>query len=417
MPQFRSQLGNQIISLSPQSETHSGGEGRIYRLPQDHTRAAKVYHEPTAEHAAKLQFMLSNPPKDQRAPKGHASIAWPIDLLYTMGNQPQIVGLVMNYVENTWPIINFYVPKARRRISPGFNYRYLHHTARNMAAAFHALHVQGYIVGDVSESNVLVTDTALVTLVDTDSFQVKDPRTGTIWPCPVGKTRFTCRELQGMKYRDVHRTVYHDVFGLAVLFFMLLMEGRHPFQGQLRGTPEPPPVEELISCGGFPYAKTQSSRYAPPPLAPSFAILDPVLQDLFIRCFVDGHREPEARPAADEWFKGLEKAEANLVKCSVNKQHLYGKHLNTCPWCERSRKPSGVVPFPAQQVPVQVPLPDTRMSTTSRTVRCRECGESNAYDQLYCRKCLAFLETVPCAGCGSLNPKRAGYCGYCGEKH
>ena len=36
-------------------------------------------------------------------------------------------------------------------------------------------HVRGYVVGDVNESNILVTPTALVTLgMDTDSFQVPD---------------------------------------------------------------------------------------------------------------------------------------------------------------------------------------------------------------------------------------------------
>ena len=42
-----------------------------------------------------------------------------------------------------------------------------------------------------NESNILVTDTALVTLVDTDSFQVREPHNGGVYRCPVGKPEFT----------------------------------------------------------------------------------------------------------------------------------------------------------------------------------------------------------------------------------
>jgi len=96
-----------------------------------------------------------------------------------------------------WPVFQIYNPGSRRHELPAFTYRHLLRTAQNLAAAVDVLHAHGYVAGDLNESNVLVADTALVTLVDTDSFQVRDPESGAVYRCPVGKPEFTPPELQG----------------------------------------------------------------------------------------------------------------------------------------------------------------------------------------------------------------------------
>src|SRR5205807_3008042 len=174
-------------------------------------------------------------------------------------------------------------------------------------------------VGDLNESNVLASETALVTLVDTDSFQVRDPQTGTIHRCPVGKPEFTPPELQGKAFRQLDRAPEHDAFGLAVLIFQLLMEGAHPFAGIVPGREDPPPMAERIAAGRFPHRPPRAALFflrrraagprRPNPLAPPFEILHPELRRLFVRCFVAGHRRPRARPGAQEWQRALEHAE------------------------------------------------------------------------------------------------------------
>src|SRR5439155_19445245 len=121
------------------------------------------------------------------------------------------------------PIIDYYHPQTRLKHCPLFNYPYLLHTARNLAVAMRALHQRGYVIGDLNESNILVSDTALVTLIDTDSFQVRDPQSGSVYRCPVGKPEYTPPELQGRSFADCNRQVEHDLFGLAVLIYQLLM--------------------------------------------------------------------------------------------------------------------------------------------------------------------------------------------------
>lgn len=346
--QLQRQFSGQLIAIDTNTAIASGGEGRIYPIAQDSSLVAKIYHRPTDEDGDKLTVMFSMPPDAPIAAPGHASIAWPMDLLHTVGGREKIVGFVMPRVTKVLPIHTFYTPKTRREQKPLFNYLYLHRTARNLASAVNALHVRGYVIGDVNESNILVTDTALITLVDTDSFQVRDPYTGYVYRCPVGKPEFTPPELQGQTFRDIDRAPEHDLFGLAVLIFQLLMEGTHPFSGVYLGSDEPPPLEARIRSGHFP-SGTKRIPYRPMPAAPPWEMLDPRLRQMFIRCFEDGHTSPSARPDAKTWASAIREAEDALVTCSKNNQHKYGNHLSRCPWCDRAKLLKGRDPFPSRE--------------------------------------------------------------------
>lgn len=368
--QLKRHSNGQLITLG--TDLGGGGEGRIYTVLQDSSLVAKIYHANkliTETQESKLAAMLANPPDDPMASKGHTSIAWPVDLLWTVGEKQQIVGFLMLLVKEINPIINYYNPKERRHQCPLFSYLYLHRTARNLATAVHALHEYGYVIGDVNESNILVTDTALVTLVDTDSFQVPDPVNNLVYRCPVGKPGFTPPELQGKSFALLDRTPESDCFGLAVLIFQLLMEGTHPFDGEFTGVGESPFLEERIQAGHFPYGK-KHVPYIPRRIAPAFEILHPTLRLLFYLCFEVGYDDPQARPNAQTWAIALEEAENALVTCSVNDQHLYGNHLSSCPWCERMAQLGGRDPFPSLQAvqheehlqpaaPVQTPIMKT----------------------------------------------------------
>jgi len=365
---LRRQSNGQLLNYGSQTAVGVGGEARILQIREDPGLLAKVYHNPTAQHARKLAAMIANPPVDPMAAKGHVSIAWPVDLVETADGRRRFVGFLMPYVTWMRPIIEYYNPRTRHQQCPLFNYQYLHRTARNLAVAVGALHVRGYVIGDVNETNILVNDTALVTLVDTDSFQVRDPKNGHLFRCPVGTPLFTPPEFQNKAFAHIDRAPENDLFGLAVLIFQILMEGAHPFAGQFTGRGDPPPYEVRISLGHFPHGNKPRGPYRPAPVTLPFEVLDPKLQQLFLRSFVAGHGDPQARPGTQEWLSALIAAEDALTICTFNDQHLYGNHLRTCPWCERTRLLRGRDPFPSrtamahgqhqQPIPVtQAPLP------------------------------------------------------------
>jgi len=339
---FRRRSTLERLVLDAALEIGAGGEAVVYEVPGDDRVVAKVYHQPTIERARKLTLMQANPP---RMPEG-TSIAWPADLLL----EPRgFAGFLMPRAEGP-RLFEFYNPVTRRATAPAFHFGQLHHAGRNLAAAFHALHAAGYVVGDVNESNILVHPrTAAVTLVDADSFQVPDVEAGILFRSRVGKAEFTPPELQGVAFTDVDRAPEHDRFGLAVLLFLLLMEGTHPFAVRMPADRDALPVEDRIRLGMFPHARDDDAVH-PPRMSPRFHALHPGLRALFIRAFVQGHADPSARPGAGEWEGALAAAGAALAGCAANPQHRYDASQGACPWCERAAQLGGRDPFPAGAV-------------------------------------------------------------------
>jgi len=338
---FQKASDGKSVQLATSSEK-KGGEGSVYTLRNDRTRAAKVYHDPASVNETKLCTMLAAPPRDPMAHKGHVSLAWPIDLLEENGH---VVGFLMPRARCSASLFSFLRPKLRMEKHPDFTYRGLHRLARNVSAAFSAVHAEGHVVCDVNPRNVLATEKALACLIDTDSFQVRDPKGQRTFVCEVGVPEFTPPEHQSKQYASYQCDVTHDHFGLAVLLFQLLMEGNHPFAGRYSDSVHTPTMEDAIAAGNWPY--DSESRGRPRPASPPAAILSPVLRRLFYQCFTEGHRTPQARPSARKWKKALEEAECSLVRCENNPQHWYGGHCHECPWCKR-RKRLDMDPYPAR---------------------------------------------------------------------
>jgi serine/threonine protein kinase len=349
------QPSGDILSLDETLRLDGGGEGVIYRLPHNPDLVAKIYHsgKMNAERAGKLRAMMENAPDDPVRGMGHASIAWPVELVYERDGNQKMVGFLMPRLQNARRICDIYDVTERHARFPLFTYDSLCRTACNLASAVRAIHQSGYVIGDVNELNILVTQRALVTLVDTDSFQVTERTSGRVYRCPVGTDMFTPPELLGKNFEEIDRSQAHDLFGLAVLFFQLLMEGTRPFACSFPGVADPPEYFECLAKGYFPYV--QDSMGKPSPWSPPFEMLHPDLQKLFRQCFVDGHSDPRQRPDAETWYHALRESEQTLVSCSRNIQHHYFSHCPVCPWCERARQVSSALdkpnwdPFPTEE--------------------------------------------------------------------
>jgi serine/threonine protein kinase len=335
-----------------------GGEATIYKVANRPGLLAKIYeNQPRGEYARKLLWMRDHPPNDPTASQQHASLAWPLDLLFASNGQ--LAGYLMPHIEKAVTLLDVFNPRQRTLILPEFNRRYLHRAARNLAAAMGALHARGYVVGDINESNILVTPRALVTMIDTDSFQVREPaRSGAIvYTCPVARQEYTPPELQGKALKNTERSPEQDAFGLGVIIYQMLMEGNHPFRAQWLGQGEPPPIEERIRRGCFPYRNPPICPVAPPPRTPSLDNLHPIVAGLVLRCFIEGHRSPQNRPTPEQWEQAISEAEAALTLCRNG--HYYSNHLSDCPVCN-PRSPGQQIPLPAipSRYTARKPRPD-----------------------------------------------------------
>jgi hypothetical protein len=342
---------NEKIKLGP--ELGKGGEACIYHVASEPGLVAKIYHpgKNTDDRHDKIMAMLARPPY------GTTGLAWPTDVLY---HGRDFAGYLMPKVEQQYTLLMVYNPIVRAQKCRGFNYKYLLHTARNLWIAAQNVHQAGHVIGDVNESNALVNNRAIITLVDTDSFQITDPLNGRVFLCPVAKPDYLPPEMAGKDLRRDPRTKYCDRFSLGILTYQLLMDGTHPYLIDWPGPGEKPETPVRISQGMFPHLP--GSKYRPAPISPDFDLLPPDLRDLFIRCFGASPQAPASRPDPQDWIKCLTSAEAQLIPCHANHDHFFFPHSPTCPWCERQKR---MVP-PRKPAPSRIPRNLPRPAWTRR---------------------------------------------------
>jgi DNA-binding helix-hairpin-helix protein with protein kinase domain len=141
-------------------EVGRGGEGSVYTIQGDTANVAKVYHKPVeGEKAEKLKAMVANSLDLSRF------TAWPSATLH---NKPgsTIRGFIMPRVAGHNEVHELYGPAHRKVQFPQADWAFLVHAARNLAAAFQAIHDVGYSIGDVNQSGILISKEAVCRLID-----------------------------------------------------------------------------------------------------------------------------------------------------------------------------------------------------------------------------------------------------------
>ncbi|MCM1984579.1 protein kinase domain-containing protein [Lyngbya confervoides] len=319
-------------SITLTQEMANSGEGMIWETSRPDW-VAKLYHQPTPARLKKLEIMIAHPPMDPMRDRHHITFAWPQDILEDERGNP--VGFVMPLIGESVPLSTIYNPRLRSRKAPRFNWKYLHTTALNIALAVQALHREGYVIGDIKPQNILVNKNALISIIDTDSFQVKDPYSQSVYRCLVGSEGFTPPELLGQELSKVDQTEIHDRFRLAVIIYLLLF-GDHPFKGRWIAQGESPNPTDLIRHGYWPYA--QRSLIKPGPTTIPLDIAHSQIQSHFQDCFTLGHRQPNQRPRAEDWAQALRLAIKSLKACHLEKNHLFSTSYGRCYWCDRKAK-------------------------------------------------------------------------------
>jgi DNA-binding helix-hairpin-helix protein with protein kinase domain len=313
-----------------------GGEGAVYEIATSTDQVAKIYPHPlSADRSAKIRVMAAflNPTVKQFS-------AWPIGLVFTKASKAPI-GLLMPKVANRKDIHKLYSPKSRRAEFKRADWRLLIRTGVNTAKAFGAIHTTGCIIGDVNEGSVLVAEDATVRLIDCDSFQVIS--NGRRFACEVGVETFTPPELQGKNLREVTRTTNHDNFGLAIMLFLLLFMGRHPFAGRFLGKGDMP-IAKAISELRFAYSAMRADvQMDKPPGTPPLSIVGDEVSFLFERAFAKNMVQG-GRPEPIEWVQALSNLEKKLKQCSANPAHWHHRDTS-CPWCPMEAS-TGVELFP-----------------------------------------------------------------------
>ena len=342
-------IGGELFSLG--ELIGKGGEGQVFALNGRSGAAVKLYNSRLRiDREEKVRAMVHG---------GFAAqtdlVAYPREVVSDrVGN---FVGFLMQLVSGYRPIHELYSPKSRQRYFPRVDYRFIVHVALNVARAVGKVHQTGCVIGDLNHSGVLVAQDGRVALIDADSFQFRLGQK--TYSCAVGVHDFLPPELHGVNLSEATRSVEQDNFGLAVLVFLLLFMGRHPYAGRHDGPDLP--LGQAIAQNKFAFSliRRSSTGMSPPPGALALeAFPTPVRQALEFAFGMD----PVARPNTSSWIRALPTLKGSLRRCGSVKNHFYPDSAKSCIWCALSAGGGGIDMFPDIAVDIG-DIPGDRLAT------------------------------------------------------
>ena len=240
----------------------------------------------------------------------------------------------------------FTSPKLRRFLPAselGDWLKYIHISTR-LARAVRRMHSAGLAHSDLSNKNVLIDPkTGGAVIIDCDSLVVPQ-----IYPPDVlGTPGYIAPEVlatQELELTDPKRnlpSITTDRYALAVLIYEYLL-GRHPLRGPKVNSVASAEEDEQLSMGSSALwienpLDTSNRPRDPEFLKVSYLELGPYLAPLFVRAFVDGLHDPNARPDAGEWERALVKTTDLLHPCEnpacTHKWFVFDAQKKACPWC------------------------------------------------------------------------------------
>ncbi|MEH2288072.1 GUN4 domain-containing protein [Nostoc sp.] len=320
-------------SITLLGEPKISGEAKVWRTNRN-GYLAKIYHDQKPERVQKLAVMIAHRPKEPNSHLNHISFAWPKSVL--KDTQGDCVGFLMPEIKEAKELIDVYNTQRRKTLKLEVDWRFLHTTALNIASIIEAIHTSGYVLGDIKPQNILVNDRALPSIIDTDSFQVRNPKNNKVYRCLVGSEGYTPPELIDKDFSNIDQTEVHDRFRLAVIIYQLLFGGESPFAGKWIGAGETPQNNELIRQGLWLYAP--NSLIQPVERIIPLEIVHPEVQRCFLKCFNDGYKNSSLRPTAGDWVKALRLAVNELTICGKVDSHYYSRTYGKCYWCDRTIK-------------------------------------------------------------------------------
>lgn len=338
-----------------------GGEGEIYDIVGNPSLVAKIYFNskfnpvagnsnPRRNLKEKIETMLEQPV--QPYVNGVLTVAWPQDLL--LNQQGQFVGYVMPRVKSTHHIFAASRERERMQLYPHYTWKTSIAIAYNLSLAVKIIHQSNAVIGDMNPNNIMIDEHGHVTIIDTDSFNITNKKTGKVYKCSVGISEMLAPELQGKNLADP-RSVFNektDDFSLAIHICTLLMNNCHPFGctsfNISQSSTSTNPVVYNILRGNCPYVTNAKGKASSD--SPDVKMLPKDIRDLFDRAFnytSSTAIKPSTiskRPSAREWQNALGKLlKRNMKTCKklYPEVHVYPASYHKCPWCAiKSKVPS-----------------------------------------------------------------------------
>lgn len=363
-----------------EKEIGAGGEGRVYRIAGENL-VAKIYKKVEPEVEQKIRFLVNNPIADLYAGgKRILALAWPKDIL--CDDQGNFIGYTMPFIQNGVEICTVArgcdMPKAKVMF-PDYDWLFGLQVAINLSKAVEYLHAHACIIGDLNCKNIMVSPDGCITLLDNDSFDMRDPATGAHYRCCAGTQDYLAPELQGRNLRSPNAsfTPQSDDFALAIHIFQLLMNNYHPFTGKnlvviQNSTSVNQRLDHLVN-GKCPFLHTYSDLTVPvgAPYLPE--VVSEQLRMDFYRTFdynaANISQRVYQRTTAAQWAADLQQfwnrfyTPGQAYQCPKDRTHFYLQEHGRCGLCAAQER---LTSFRNSQAPKNATKPTPPPSAAAR---------------------------------------------------
>lgn len=272
----------------------SGGEGSVYETNTPYI--CKIFKVCNANRYKydKLELML-------RTRMGIEGICWPKRMVYNFRGE----------------FIGYLMPKAYgqqlKKIFQNNNEgmgdidkKFYVDLCLKILEKFEYLHRKGIIIGDVNPMNILVVSADEIYFVDTDSYQIGG------FPCLVDLLPYTAPELQLSKNKRYSRTIGNENFSVAVLLFVILMNGKYPYANKSKRE-----LSYNIINGNFNLSiEDEMDKASDNQLLDSWYELPRYLREAFYKTFKNGetNNAEDYRLSIRDWYRLIKYYQSYLEK-------------------------------------------------------------------------------------------------------
>ena len=286
-----------LVLGAQQQLGRAGAGGSVYEIPKASAYCVKLFKPQDLANSAKRERIISRLEAMLEMPEcaRNPHLAWPLGLIYN--KERSVIGYAMRRIPKG------YVPfkavfgglMSVRRAFPTIGRKELAKAAKAFVETLDFLESAGVRPADFNPENFMLNGGGDVRFLDCDSYMIY-LRSGKALTSEMYFPDCAAPELLcNSKEICAPRTLEQTRFSAAVLSFMLVMTGQHPYSfvdaqdGTTTGTPS-----ENILAGKCPLGKGADCRQDPRWYA-LWSWLTSGLQVAFITTFRDGHTNPVLR--------------------------------------------------------------------------------------------------------------------------
>lgn len=306
-----------------------GASGFVLELACESGKVAKIYHShERSKFEPKVRTMLKV--KYRRPHTDRFDLAWPEALI--VNHSGEFHGFKMPFFGSDCVDLELLIQAAEAEKEYGLGERDRLIIAANLAMAVGALHHLKVYCIDLKPENIRVNlNTKSVAIIDCDGMSIVDisVKTSSRFYADKCTPEYVAPEYMDLRPHRFTDEEQQDRFSLAIIIFMLLNRGLHPYTGtSISNTPDCETTAGKIKNNLYPFGNGKGR------ITPHKHFLYPFLPALTQQLFDRAFSGPKSRPSANEWLDHLDYLIGKAGTCSPDPMHV---KLGTmgCPICSR----------------------------------------------------------------------------------